>query len=110
MGHLSAQGALQIQTLSLDELVSSGGAPLPDHIKIDVEGAEMLVLRGAERLLRECHPTLYLATDLEDLHQDCCRFLAALAYDLQPIDGGSLDQSYEILACRKTCGVAGDIP
>ena len=34
--------------------------PVPDFMKIDVEGAEMKVLRGGENLLREHLPTLFL--------------------------------------------------
>lgn len=32
----------------------------PDIVKIDVEGAEVLVLRGAQRLLAECRPLIYI--------------------------------------------------
>lgn len=40
-----------VHSVSLDDYVTITGKP-PDAISIDVEGAEMLVLRGAERLLR----------------------------------------------------------
>jgi hypothetical protein len=33
---------------------------LPDFIKIDVEGAELLVLRGAEEILAAARPLLFL--------------------------------------------------
>ena len=34
--------------------------PAPDFIKIDVEGAELEVLRGMPNLLRECRPALFI--------------------------------------------------
>ncbi len=101
MGHFSRDGALQVRTVALDELSSSGAIPAPDHIKIDAEGAELLVLQGARRLLAAFRPIVYLSTDTGDLHQQCCRFLGSLQYDLQPIDAATLDASYEILACPR---------
>jgi hypothetical protein len=39
---------------SLDDIVEELGYPLPDLIKIDVQGAEFLVLAGAEKTLQNC--------------------------------------------------------
>ena len=49
-----------IQTISLDTYCREHGVT-PNLIKIDVEGAELLVLRGASRTLHESHPTIILA-------------------------------------------------
>ena len=38
---------------SLDSLLSTGSIPKPDVLKVDVEGAELMVFRGAERLLSQ---------------------------------------------------------
>lgn len=43
-------------TISLDEFVFQEGHPVPDLIKIDVEGQERTVLAGAQRLLKEFRP------------------------------------------------------
>lgn len=37
----------------LDDLVASGGLPMPDHIKIDVDGIEAKVVAGAQQTLKE---------------------------------------------------------
>jgi FkbM family methyltransferase len=49
---------LLVPTVTLDELL--GATFAPDLVKVDVEGAELLVLRGAARLLAEVRPALLL--------------------------------------------------
>lgn len=44
---------------TLDSLAMEIG--FPDALNIDVEGAELLVLRGAERTLKEKHPLIWLS-------------------------------------------------
>lgn len=44
--------------ITIDELVTSGQAKLPDVVKIDVEGAELDVIAGMERLLRDVRPVV----------------------------------------------------
>jgi FkbM family methyltransferase len=98
MGHLAAQGRRQVPTVSLDELVAAGEIPLPDYIKIDVENADWLVLSGARSLLECAHPVIFLATDIYVSQQQSFQLLTSLGYQLQPIDGKSLEQSQEVLA------------
>jgi FkbM family methyltransferase len=63
-GHLLSSDArrtgdiLRVEVATLDDLVFERGLPLPDVIKIDVEGAESRVLHGASRVLEEAHPLL----------------------------------------------------
>jgi FkbM family methyltransferase len=47
---------LRVPAVTLDGLLDR--FPPPDLVKIDTEGAELLVLRGGERLLREFRPIL----------------------------------------------------
>lgn len=53
-------GKINIQTITLDTFCKEVGVR-PNLVKIDVEGAELLVLRGAGRLLGESYPTIILA-------------------------------------------------
>lgn len=102
-GHLSSKGRLEVKAVSIDELVSKGEIPPPDFIKIDVEGAEFLVLSGAKSILTTHHPTIFLATHGIDGHRKCCMFLESLGYELQSIskNGIDLDNTDEILAFDK---------
>ncbi len=49
---------LLVPTVTLDQLLETAFSP--DLVKIDVEGAELVVLRGARRLLAEVRPRLLL--------------------------------------------------
>lgn len=53
---------LQVPTIPLDDL--AGSAPSVKLIKIDVEGAEQLVIEGMEKLLARQHP--YLIIEMTD--------------------------------------------
>jgi FkbM family methyltransferase len=52
--------ALKVPATTLDTFISNTGL-IPTLIKIDVEGAELLVLKGAQQLLDKYHPDLILA-------------------------------------------------
>lgn len=50
--------ALKVTTLKIDDLVNSGDLEKVDFIKMDIEGAEMEALKGAENVLRTFRPKL----------------------------------------------------
>jgi FkbM family methyltransferase len=54
---ISAEGNIEIGCSNIDSL----DLPPPDLIKIDVEGAEVLVISGAEETLREHQPMIFLS-------------------------------------------------
>jgi FkbM family methyltransferase len=53
-------GSQEVPMVSLDDFVEARGIKQVDLIKIDTEGAEYHILRGATRLLRRCRPILVL--------------------------------------------------
>jgi hypothetical protein len=59
MHYGSVPQKVEIETASLDHLVAEGWAP-PLVVKIDVERAELRVLRGGHRLFAEHRPILLL--------------------------------------------------
>jgi hypothetical protein len=46
--------------VTLDQLVQGKSGPRPALVKIDVQGAEMMVLKGAGGILRQAAPALFI--------------------------------------------------
>ena len=86
-----------VHVTTLDAVVAAG-APMPDLVKIDVEGAELDVLRGAGDVLQRARPTVIYEVDDAD-HDRARAKAASLAdhlrergYETQPLEasyGGS---------------------
>ena len=98
MGHLGAGGELEVTLVSLDSLINQGDVKPPDFIKIDVEGAEFEVLQGAQTLIAQYHPTLFLDTHGRDAHQRVIQFLSDRGYQFEILDGKSLADTKELIA------------
>lgn len=73
-----------LPTITLDALLDK--ATPPTFIKIDVEGAETEVLRGATRLLREFRPAIYMEIG-EAAHADCAKLLQDAGYTMTSAGG-----------------------
>ena len=58
--HRRNPSAINVRSITLDELCPLNS---PDFIKIDVEGAELKVLRGADVMLSRTHPALMFECD-----------------------------------------------
>lgn len=56
------------QTISIDDTVTTLSLPRVDFIKMDIEGAEIHALKGAEKTLRQFHPKVAISLyhSLED--------------------------------------------
>jgi hypothetical protein len=52
-------------------------------------------------ILKQYHPTIFLATHGKEIHSDCCQYLSSIGYDLKPITGASVTATDEILALKK---------
>jgi len=52
--------AFEVETCTLDSFVFENSGPPPDFIKLDVEGAEELVLQGASRTIGEFFPRILI--------------------------------------------------
>jgi FkbM family methyltransferase len=59
-------GDLNVPVTSIDKACSKLGLSRVDYIKLDVEGAEVRAITGAERVIREYRPWLCVATEHTD--------------------------------------------
>ncbi|MEK7555442.1 MAG: FkbM family methyltransferase [Patescibacteria group bacterium] len=92
------EGGFNVKTVALDDLVVSEKLPLPNIIKIDIEGGEFAVLKGATGILEKYRPVIFLATHDEENHKNCLNFLELLGYKLKAIGGENIERAGEFLA------------
>jgi len=101
MGRLSGKGNFTVQSAALDSLLQGGKILPPNYIKMDIEGAELLALRGAQECVRRYHPQFFLATHGHDTHKECCRLLESWGYGIRVFEFTS-DGLGEIVAVPRT--------
>src|ERR1700691_3168087 len=82
LGHIAPAGPVEVKVTRLDALQ---GSPLPNVMKIDVEGAEVGVLQGAASLLASAKPTIFLSLHGDGLKKACLEILAGYGYTFQDI-------------------------
>ena len=68
-----------IQLVTLDDTCDIDRVAL---IKIDVEGMELSVLRGADRIIRRLRPVLFVENEFAENSEPLLQHLSALEYDL----------------------------
>lgn len=85
MGRLSATGCLPVAVASLDDLLEQGRLVPPHSIKMDIEGAELLALRGAQKCIQRYRPIIFLATHGREIHAACCRLLESWEYECREL-------------------------
>ncbi len=73
---------MAVPALSLDDLVQTGH-PIPDVIKVDVEGGEREVLKGGEQLFSKSSPVLLCEIHEEKSVRWICDWLAQRAYAVE---------------------------
>jgi FkbM family methyltransferase len=102
-GRLCQDGQSEVAVRRLDDVAVEMGLQ-PQHLKIDVEGAEMAVLRGGRQLIEKHKPTIFLSTHdgiVPGIHRRCCELLIEWGYRLSPITGESLDEASELFCVAK---------
>jgi FkbM family methyltransferase len=73
---------LKVSLRSLDSLIAERKYPAPQIMKIDVEGAELDVLKGAMKTLQTKWPILFIEAHSRTLAAECTRLLADIGYSV----------------------------
>lgn len=60
---------IKVRKTTIDEVISVKKVPTPDFIKIDVDGGELLVLKGADNTLNKYKPTIFVETHTENYYK-----------------------------------------
>lgn len=96
-------GKMKVKTYRADTLVFRKTISPPSIIKIDVEGAEELVIRGAEKIIRKYKPILFIEVHGILQMYALGKILTKLKYDLDLLDdaGGSLNRCFVVATATK---------
>ncbi len=93
MGRIAAEPtSYLVPSLSADSFLRRHPESRPQLLKIDIEGAEALLLSGAEELLESAAPEILLALHGEAQGVACRRILTAHGYSLYCLDGSAIGQ------------------
>jgi FkbM family methyltransferase len=96
-GALAEEGE-GVSVVSIDAQCAAGRVSLPNVVKIDVEGAEALVLKGAEETIRSARPVIFLATHEANGHRECLNLLRNLGYRVDELVGETIKANSEYVA------------
>jgi FkbM family methyltransferase len=75
---IDSKEGVRVQKITLDSLNLSRC----NFVKIDVEGMELHVLRGAQQTIERHKPVLYVENDRHDQSAELTRFIDSLGYDM----------------------------
>ena len=96
--HADPEGSYEVEAIALDDWARETGAPPPGLLKIDVEGAEGAVLRGAEGVLASARPVVFLALHGQAERRRCREILDRLGYRVRSLEPEPPEESCEWLA------------
>jgi hypothetical protein len=88
------------EQITLDSFVAKNGC-IPGLIKIDVEGAEINVLRGAKSVLSEYHPEIIISVHPKHLEilghsvDELTKEIRGFGYQIYNIDGSQVNDKLQ---------------
>ena len=86
---------IEVKTIPLDSLKSEMGFDrAPDVMKIDVEGAESLVLKGASETIKKYRPLILLEVHSMPNMLEVARFFSSIEYDLEILNEESYGRCF----------------
>lgn len=90
----AATDEIEVAIRRLDSMVDAHDIPAPQLMKIDVEGAELDVLRGAARILESHRPRIFLEAHSAALEEACSRHLVGLGYKVSRLEANPADDEH----------------
>ena len=97
-------GCVLVDSLSLDQLWSKQGLPVPHLIKMDIEGAELVALEHVGQLMKKAKPLIVLELHNPDCDRAAWEFGQKYSYELLDIATGnkllSRSEVKDTLLCR----------
>lgn len=90
MGYLGGAGEYWVPTVAIDALIETAKLPVPDIVKMDVEGAESKVLNGARKLLGMRKTIWIIALHGADQRKEIGRILTDYGYRIYRLDGSEI--------------------
>jgi FkbM family methyltransferase len=93
---------ISIEMVSIDDVIEQQAIEPPAVVKIDVEGAEVEVLEGMARTLRDFEPVVVYEIDDEDegafnrKRVECAAFLRARGYKITRLDESYADTDWKV--------------
>ncbi len=106
---------VEVETITFDTWWEEQGKPNIDVVKMDTEGAELLILRGAGRLLQHARPVLYLEIEPKNLvaypygAEDIVKHLHGYSYTVYTL-GGSEVTDTNLQECLAGCDTFRCVP
>lgn len=92
------KGSATVQTITLDELASQLSLSRLDWIKLDIEGAEVDAIEGAEQVLKRFHPILFI--EIHETLEPVKRLLAQFGYVIQKVEFDQLPDRHGWILAR----------
>lgn len=94
MGYVVQEAAYHVATVSLDDLIEKYGLPIPDVVKMDIEGGEFAALNGGRHVLERKTTIFIIALHGKDQRHRCGGILANYGYSVFRLDGAQLDSQH----------------
>ena len=97
-GFVTSEGNLEVRQLSLGRMVKDGSLPVPDFIKIDVEGGEKEVLSNLRDIISSARPGILVATHGKECRDFTEKFLTENNYSFRVLNPEAVSGDTEIIA------------
>lgn len=95
-------GTAEVRLASIDDLLAAKEIRPPDLVKIDVEGAELAVLKGMSRTIRDHRPIILFEIDAAGAREhdrkkgECDAFLLERRYHLEALPEAYADTAWTV--------------